>query len=96
MINISIIGPGLLGGFAALASKELNLVDKISLWVRRSDAISELVEADIADHVSDDFQEIIPDADLIVFATPVGAVGDILRKIIPIAKHQCCTISRSL
>ena len=44
MINISIIGPGLLGGSVALASKELNLVDKISLWVRRSDAISELVE----------------------------------------------------
>ena len=86
MINISIIGPGLLGGSVALASKELNLVDKISLWVRRSDAISELVEADIADHVSDDFQEIIPEADLIVFATPVGAVGDILRQIIPIAK----------
>ena len=75
-----------MGGSVALASKELNLVDKISLWVRRSDAISELVEADIADHVSDDFQEIIPDADLIVFATPVGTVGDILRKIIPIAK----------
>ncbi len=63
MINISIIGPGLLGGSVALASKELNLVDKISLWVRRSDAISELVEADIADYVSDDFQEIITDAD---------------------------------
>ena len=86
MKNISIIGPGLLGGSVALASKKFELADRISLWVRRQDAVEELIDAKVAEIVSSDFHEVIPDSDLIVLATPVGAVGEILSKIIPIAK----------
>ena len=86
MNNISIIGPGLLGGSVALASKKFELADRISLWVRRPDAVEELIDAKVAEIVSSDFHEVIPDSDLIVLATPVGAVGEILSKIIPIAK----------
>ena len=88
MNNISIIGPGLLGGSVALASKKFELADRISLWVRRPAAVEELMDANIAEIVSNDFNEVIPDSDLIVLATPVGAVGEILSKIIPIAKSN--------
>jgi len=46
------------------------------------------MDANIAEIVSNDFNEVIPDSDLIVLATPVGAVGEILSKIIPIAKSN--------
>ena len=88
MNNISIIGPGLLGGSVALASKKFEIADRISLWVRRPAAVEELMDANIAEIVSNDFNEVIPDSDLIVLATPVGAVGEILSKIIPIAKSN--------
>ena len=83
MINVSIIGPGLLGGSVALACRELSNVDNIALWARRAEAIDELRKLDIANIVSGELKEIIPNSDLIVFATPVGAVEKILCQLLP-------------
>ena len=101
MINVSIIGPGLLGGSVALACRELSNVDNIALWARRPKAIDELRELNIANIVSGELKEIIPNSDLIVFATPVGAIEKILCQLLPLAKSgavitDLCSVKSSV
>ena len=101
MINVSIIGPGLLGGSVALACRELSNVNNIALWARRAEAIDKLRKLDIANIVSGELKEIIPNSDLIVFATPVGAVGKILYQLLPLAKKNAvitdlCSVKSSV
>jgi len=101
VINVSIIGPGLLGGSVALACKDLPNVENIALWARRPEAIEELRELNIANVVSGDLNEIIRKSDLIVFATPVGAVEKILYQILPLAKRgavitDLCSVKSSV
>ena len=101
MINVSIIGPGLLGGSVALACRDLSNVDNIALWARRPEAIDKLRKLNIANVVSGELKEIIPNSDLIVFATPVGAVGKILYQLLPLAKKNAvitdlCSVKSSV
>jgi prephenate dehydrogenase len=101
VINVSIIGPGLLGGSVALACRELSNVDNIALWARRPEAIDELRKLNIANIVSGELKEIIPNADLIVFATPVGAIEKILFQLLPLAKSgavitDLCSVKSSV
>ena len=101
MINVSIIGPGLLGGSVALACRELSNVDNIALWARRPKAIDELRELNIANIVSGELKEIIPNSDLIVFATPVGAVEKILCELLHLTKSgavitDLCSVKSSV
>ena len=101
MINVSIIGPGLLGGSVALACRGLSNIDNIALWARRPEAIDELRKLDIANIVSGELKEIIPNSDLIVFATPVGAVEKILCELLPLTKSgavitDLCSVKSSI
>ena len=101
MINVSIIGPGLLGGSVALACRGLSNIDNIALWARRPEAIDELRKLDIANIVSGELKEIIPYSDLIVFATPVGAVEKILCELLPLTKSgavitDLCSVKSSI
>ena len=87
MNNISIIGPGLLGGSVALASKKFELADRISLWVRRPAAVEELMDANKAERNNasenwkGDFHKVasIPMTIIIEWSKEVGGGMNILK-----------------
>ena len=79
--RIAIIGPGLLGASVAMAVRE-RLSARVALWARREEAVKELREKGIADTCSTDLGEITDGADLVILATPVGAMASCMRGIL--------------
>ncbi|MCP4849494.1 MAG: prephenate dehydrogenase/arogenate dehydrogenase family protein [Verrucomicrobiaceae bacterium] len=83
MRHLAVLGPGLLGGSVALAARASGVTDKVSLWARRSEALGELRSSNVADIVSDDICDVVSNADLVVIATPVGALKGVLDMALP-------------
>lgn len=78
MKKIAVLGSGLLGGSIALAVQRLNSSQTAYLWGRREEAIVEARERGIQ-KVSTDLAEAVTGADLIILASPVGAMLPILK-----------------
>ncbi len=92
--RIAVVGPGLLGGSIALAvrdriSKEVTL----SLWARREEAVIDLEKRAIADLVSTDLDEVVRDAQLIILATPIGAMADLVGEMVEAGLSQGVVIT---
>ncbi|MCH2060460.1 MAG: prephenate dehydrogenase/arogenate dehydrogenase family protein [Verrucomicrobiales bacterium] len=83
MRHLAVLGPGLLGGSVALAARSFGGVDKVGLWARRSEVIPELTASNVADIVSNEIGEVVTNADLVVIATPVGALQGVMESALP-------------
>ncbi len=83
MRRLAILGPGLLGGSVALAARERDVADEVSIWARRPEAVAELRDRGVAERVSDQLLEVVEGADLVVLATPVGAMPELLAQVLP-------------
>lgn len=82
--TIAILGPGLLGGSVALAARATEAATRIHLWARRESAIDEVRSLGIADLASTDLAEVVAGADLIVLATPVGVMPELVRQLLDV------------
>ena len=92
MRHLAVLGPGLLGGSVALAARSCGVTDKVGLWARRSEVLHELRSSNVADVVSNDICEVVSNADLVVIATPVGALKSVLDMALPyLAKDAVIT-----
>jgi prephenate dehydrogenase len=81
--RLAILGPGLLGGSIALATRR-NLPEcHVALWARRQSAVDEIVAGSMAARASTDVAEIVRGADLVVLSVPIGAMRDLAVKIRP-------------
>lgn len=91
--TIAILGPGLLGGSVALASKAYAAADRVHLWARREAAVAQIQALGIADLASTDLAEVVADAKLIVLATPVGAMPGLVAQLLkfPLAPETVIT-----
>ena len=80
--SLSVLGPGLMGGSIALAARERGLAKRVSLWARSVEKAKAIAvrETDIV--ASSDLGEVVSGADLVVLATPVGAMDDLARRIV--------------
>jgi prephenate dehydrogenase len=56
----------------------------VSVWARREEAVASVREHGCADEVSTDLEKIAAGADAIVFATPVGTMPALARRILPV------------
>ncbi|MEA3212130.1 MAG: cyclohexadieny/prephenate dehydrogenase [Chthoniobacter sp.] len=83
MINLAIVGPGLLGGSIALAARHRY---RVALWARRAEAVTELEAAGIGDRASTDLRSVVADADLVVLCVPVGAMPALAREVAAAAR----------
>ncbi len=83
MKKVAILGPGLLGGSIALALHARDGVS-VAMWARRAEAAAEVVEKGVAEFASSDLAEVVRDADVVVFCTPVGAMPALARTIAPL------------
>src|SRR5262245_33356689 len=80
--RVAILGPGLLGGSLALALKARTGAH-VAMWARRQEAAAAVRAQGCADDASTDLAAVVKGADTIVFATPIGVMPDLARKIAP-------------
>jgi cyclohexadieny/prephenate dehydrogenase len=72
--TIAVIGCGLIGGSLVRAARQHGVAGTIVV-AEQGAAKTRVEELGIADRVTDDLQSAVRDADLVVFATPVRAIG---------------------
>lgn len=80
--RIAILGPGLLGGSLALALKA-RAGSQVAIWARREEAVAAVRAQGCADDASTDFVKVVAGADTVVFATPIGVMPELAKKIAP-------------
>lgn len=79
--KISLIGVGLLGGSLGKALRKRRAAGSVSGYVRRAASLSECRMFGAADFATMDLRLAVADADLVVLCTPVGRMGDLMRKM---------------
>ncbi len=80
--RISIIGLGLIGGSWALALKKLGYPAP-RIGYDRPEVLRKALAAGAIDSVADDLPAALSEADLVILATPVGAILDLLGRLKP-------------
>ncbi|MFQ5859744.1 MAG: prephenate dehydrogenase, partial [Anaerolineae bacterium] len=90
--RFTIIGLGLMGGSFALALKERGIGRRVWGVNRRSTVIDRAQELGAIDGGTPDAIEGVADADIVVLATPVRAIIELLEKIGPHLKAGCLVI----
>lgn len=80
--NISIIGPGLLGGSIAMAIREKNLSKQIHIWARGEASRMKCSEQDWCDLAHDTLSDAVKESDLILLCVPVDKIIPMFSKII--------------
>lgn len=79
--RIAILGPGLLGGSLALATRRFSPETRIHLWARRGTVVEEIQRRKIADVASTDLSLVLDGADLVILATPVGIMAELSQAL---------------
>jgi prephenate dehydrogenase len=78
MNKIAVLGSGLLGGSIALAAQNRLPSVTVCLWGRREQGAEDARQQGI-EHVTTDLAEAVVDANLIILASPVGAMLEIIE-----------------
>ena len=81
--QVTIIGPGLLGGSLSLAVKKMAISEELVIWARSEKSLNKAVQTFPFARIEKDLQESVRGSDLIIICTPVEIIGDILKKIKP-------------
>ena len=84
--KVTIIGIGLIGSSLARVIKKEKLAEKLTAYDSNPDYLKKALELGIVDAVDYDLKSSVREADLIVYATPVGAYGKITEEIAPVLK----------
>lgn len=79
--SVAILGPGLLGGSIALAVRERLPEVDLRLWGRREVAVAQARELGIV-RASTNLQEVVAGAELIILATPVGVMAQMVERVV--------------
>ncbi|HEY8470981.1 MAG TPA: prephenate dehydrogenase/arogenate dehydrogenase family protein, partial [Longimicrobiales bacterium] len=76
--RVAIIGLGLMGGSLALALRRLPAPPRIAASTADAADLDRALELGIVDDAARDPAAVVPEADLVVYATPVGATLELL------------------
>lgn len=76
-----ILGIGLIGSSLARNLKEKELVKKLVVYDKNQENLAKAENLGLADIYTDSIKEGASDADLIIFATPVCAFGDLAKEV---------------
>ncbi|MGI8603032.1 MAG: prephenate dehydrogenase [Verrucomicrobiales bacterium] len=91
--KLAIFGPGLLGGSLAGAVRRHQLAGEICVWARRSAAAEAVVRRGWADVATTDVAAAVEDAQMVVLATPVGAMPELARTIVCSNPSSDCLVT---
>jgi prephenate dehydrogenase len=81
--RLAIIGVGLIGGSLARDLKRLGKCNEIIGCGRNIDNLEKAIELGVIDSYTTNPAQAVIDADMIIIAVPLGAIGNILSKIKP-------------
>ena len=81
--KIAIIGMGLIGASIARASRRAGLATVMAGYDADPAAMADVAALALVDNVADSAAAAVVDADLVIIAVPVGAVGAVAETIIP-------------
>ena len=81
--KIAIIGMGLIGASIARASRRAGLATVMAGYDANPAAMADVAALALVDDVADSAEAAVADADLVIMAVPVGAVGAVAEAIIP-------------
>jgi len=81
--KIVIFGVGLIGGSFALALRRANAVGEVVGFGRSAQTLAQAQQLGILDRVGQDVAAEVCDADLVLLATPVGQMADLMARIAP-------------
>lgn len=81
--KLVIFGVGLIGGSLALALREADYCQTIVGCSRNAAHLQKAVDLGVIDSFSLDPQEAVRDADMVLLAVPMGAMGKLLQQIKP-------------
>ena len=79
ILNVALLGGGLLGGSLALDLKNTNPTTRVTLWARREATLLAAREQGIGDHHHTDIGIAVKDADLVIVCTPAETVAPLIR-----------------
>jgi cyclohexadieny/prephenate dehydrogenase len=85
--RIAIIGMGLIGASIALATRRKGLAMSLAGYDANLAAAGVAAELMLVDELSNSLIDVVADADLVIMAVPVGAVGSVAELIIPHMKQ---------
>lgn len=81
--KIVIFGVGLIGGSFALALRKANAVSEVVCFGRSLKTLQQAQQLAIIDRIGQDIAAEVSDADLILLATPVGQMAELMARIAP-------------
>ncbi len=89
--KVVIFGAGLIGGSFALALRKAGAVSEIVGFGRSASTLQQAMHLGILDRIGTDLAE-LGDADLVLLATPVGQMAELMARIAPhLGKHTLVT-----
>jgi len=92
MKRVAILGAGLLGGSVAISMRK-HLPDvEVALWARNPDVAEKAKQLGI-EHSSSDLLEVIHGADIVILATPVGIMGDLVSEMLRLRSGESFIIT---
>ncbi len=84
--RVAMIGLGLIAGSMSLATRAEGLAREVVGTARSAETRRIAAEIDLVDRVVETAAEAVQDADLVVLAVPVGAMGAVAAEIAPLLK----------
>jgi prephenate dehydrogenase len=87
--KLTILGPGLLGGSIGLAARHRKIAGRVTVWARRPDAAERAYKLGAADETTTTLAQAVADAELVVLATPIGAMQALAEQIKPALPPGC-------
>ena len=81
--KIVIFGVGLIGGSFSLALRKANAVGQVIGFGRSAQTLQQAQQLGIINRIGQDVAAEVSDADLVLLATPVGQMADIMASIAP-------------
>jgi prephenate dehydrogenase len=81
--KLVVIGVGLIGGSFALALKQAGGVGRVTGVGRSRENLDTAITLGVIDEASDDAAQAVRDADLVLIATPVGQMPEVMAHIAP-------------
>ena len=85
--RMAIVGVGLIGGSLAQAVKEKKIVGEVVGVGRNEERLKRACESGVIDSYTAQMDDSLGTIDLVVVATPVGMIADLIEKMIPFLKE---------
>lgn len=82
--TLVVVGVGLIGGSFALSLKRAGLVERVIGVGRSLDNLRRALDLGVVDQISQNLAEVVPGADMVLLATPVGQMAALLEQMAPV------------